>query len=347
MKKKKQAKKHILISIILLVAVLTALGTVALCLYQRAMRPNVTTPDRKDFSLYIPTGSDFQQVKDSLYANQLIQNPNSFEWLAEKKDYPNHVRPGHFVIKNGISNNQLVNMLRGGLQTPIKVTFNNQRTIADLAGRISHQIEADSIEIYTLLNNTDSLKAWGYTKQTIPALFLPNTYEFYWNTDAYGFVQKMKAEHDRYWNEERRAKAEAIGMTPIQVSTLASIVNKETNKTDEMARIAGVYLNRLKSGWLLQADPTLVFAVGDFSLKRVLNVHKEVESPYNTYKYPGLPQVPSASRHYRLLTPSSMQSIIIITIFAQKKIFPAIITSPRHWQSTIATRKDIRDNSTR
>ena len=161
-----------------------------------------------------------------------------------------------------------------------------------LAGRISRQIEADSIAIVRLLNNTDSLAAWGFNLQTIPALFLPNTYEFYWNTDAWQFTKKMRQEYDKYWTEERKDKAKAIGLSPIQVSILASIVDKETNKTDEMARIAGVYLNRLRDGWLLQADPTLVFAIGDFEIRRVLNIHKEVESPYNTYKYKGLPPGP-------------------------------------------------------
>jgi UPF0755 protein len=161
-----------------------------------------------------------------------------------------------------------------------------------LAGRIGDQIEADSSSIVAYLTDVTNLSHLGFNAKTIPALFLPNTYEFYWNTDAEKFVEKMKGEYDKYWNEERRNKARAIGLSPVQVSILASIVDKETNKTDEMPRIAGVYLNRLRSGWLLQADPTLVFAVGDFEMKRVLNIHKEVESPYNTYKYTGLPPGP-------------------------------------------------------
>ena len=191
-----------------------------------------------------------------------------------------------------MSNRQLCNMLNGGLQTPVKVTFNNIRDVAMLAGRIGEQIEADSIEIMNYLNDVANLADLGFTRQTIPAMFLPNTYEFYWNTNAAQFTEKMKKEYDKYWNEERLAQAKEVGLTPIQVSILASIVDKETNKTDEMAKIAGVYLNRLRNGWLLQADPTLVFAVGDFGLKRVLNIHKEVESPYNTYKYHGLPPGP-------------------------------------------------------
>ena len=261
-------------------------------LFQTVMKPSVRTPDGKSFSLYVPTGASYDQVLDSLKRHDLIGDLHGFEWLAQKKSYPEHIHPGHYLLKNGMSNNQLINMLTGGLQTPVKVTFNNMRDVKMLAGRISQQIEADSFSIVSLLSNPDSLNTMGFNTKTIPALFLPNTYEFYWNTSAKKFVDKMHQEYDKFWNAERLDKAKAVGLTPIQVSTLASIVDKETNKTDEMARIAGVYLNRLRDGWLLQADPTLVFAVGDFELKRVLNIHKEVESPYNTYKYAGLPPGP-------------------------------------------------------
>ncbi len=280
-------KGLITVCILLVIAILAGYW-----LYNRAMKPNVTTPDQKDFSLYIPTGAEFGQVKDSLYANNLIHDHSAFEWIADKKDYPEHVKPGRYILTNGMSNNQLVNTLRGGLQTPVKVTFNNMRDVKMLAGRIGAQIEADSASIASYLDNPQTLEQLGFNAQTIPAMFLPNTYEFYWNTSAEKYVEKMKGEYDKYWTAERLNLAKSIGLSPVQVSILASIVNKETNKTDEMARIAGVYLNRLKSGWLLQADPTLVFAVGDFELKRVLNVHKEVESPYNTYKYAGLPPGP-------------------------------------------------------
>lgn len=292
--KTSETKRKKLRLIILLVFGLL-IGAVILAgylIFNRIMRPNVSTPAHEVFSLYIPTNADFGQVKDSLYLHQLIDDPASFEWLAGKKDYPAHVRPGHYLIKDGMSNLQIVNMLRGGMQTPVKVTFNNLRDIRQLAGKVAAQIEADSSEIVGLLAHSDSVRAWGFNAQTLPALFLPNTYEFYWNTDAEKFVHRMKHEYDKFWNEERLGKAKALKLTPVQVSTLASIVDKETNKTDEMARIAGVYLNRLQGGWLLQADPTLVFASGDFELKRVLNAHKEIESPYNTYKYIGLPPGP-------------------------------------------------------
>ena len=283
-------KKRIIIGLVVIIVGIVILA--GFQFYMAIMKPNVVVDGRKEFSLYIPTGADFEQVKDSLYGNGLIVNPTSFEWWSNRRDYPEHVKAGRYLLHNGMNNRQLVNILNGGLQTPVKVTFNNVRDIAMLAGRISEQIEADSIEIVDYLNNTAHLADLGFTRMTIPAMFLPNTYEFYWNTSAAQFVEKMKKEYDKYWTPERLNKAKELYLSPVQVSTLASIVDKETSKTDEMPRIAGVYLNRLRNGWLLQADPTLVFAVGDFGLKRVLNVHKEVESPYNTYKYPGLPPGP-------------------------------------------------------
>ena len=283
-------KKKTIIGVIVVVVMFAIMA--GYLVYNAVMKPNVSVRNQKEFSLFIPTGADFGQVKDSLYGNDLIISQKSFEWWAERRDYPDHVKAGRYVLTNGMSNRQLLNILNGGLQTPVKVTFNNMRDVAQLAGRIGEQIEADSSEIVNYINDPATLAVLGFTRQTVPALFLPNTYEFYWNTNAAQFVEKMKKEYDKYWNGERLEKAKEIALTPVQVSTLASIVDKETNKTDEMARIAGVYLNRLRNGWLLQADPTLVFAVGDFGLKRVLNIHKEVESHYNTYKYPGLPPGP-------------------------------------------------------
>ena len=288
-----QRKQRIRRTLLIIFALLLFLAILAgIWIYRSVMRPNVMTPEKKDYSLYIPTGATFEQVKDSLYLHNLINNRNSFEWVCRQKDYPEHVRPGRYVLQNGMSNYKLCNMLRGGLQTPVQVKFNNIRDIKGLSGRIGRQIEADSIELLRYFGDQGAIERLGFNLQTIPVMFLPNTYEFYWNTNAEQFAERMKTEYDKFWDKDRMAKASSIGLSPVQVSILASIVDKETNKTDEMPRIAGVYLNRLKSGWLLQADPTLVFALGDFELKRVLNVHKEVESPYNTYKYPGLPPGP-------------------------------------------------------
>jgi UPF0755 protein len=261
-------------------------------LFRTVMSPNEATPDGKEVVVYIPTSSTYEDVQSILSEANILINPKSFNWVAKKKEYPENVHPGRYIVKDGMSNNELVNMLRGGLQSPVKVSFNNIRNVDMLAGRIATQIEADSASISNLLHNEEYINQLGFNNYTIPALFLPDTYEFYWNTDAEGFVVRMFQEYNKFWNEERKQQAQAKGLTPIEVSTLASIVNKETNMSDEMPRVAGVYINRLKNNWLLQADPTLVFAWNDYNIKRVLDRHKEIESPYNTYKYPGLPPGP-------------------------------------------------------
>lgn len=221
-----------------------------------------------------------------------IIKPGFFEILAKKLDYVDHIKPGHYILKDGMSNYQLVSMLRSGRQTPVKVVFNNIRTVEQLAGRIGQQIEADSVSILNELRNDSCLKAEGFNQYNYASLFIPNTYEFYWNTNAKGFIKKMRREYENFWNESRLEKAEHQNLTPLQVSVLASIVDKETTKVSEMRTIAGVYMNRLKKRMALQADPTLVFALGDFEIHRVLDVHKGIESPYNTYKYAGLPPGP-------------------------------------------------------
>ena len=290
--KRKKSKRIGFVVLLVLGILLIFAFAVGFWLYKSVMSPNVQTTGGNDIELFIPTGSDYEQVKAILQEANFIVNEKSFNWVAQKKELPENVHPGHYVIKNGTSNNQLVNMLRGGLQSPVKVTFNNIRNVDMLAGRIATQIEADSTSISNLLHNQEYINQLGFNNYTIPALFLPDTYEFYWNTDAEGFVVRMFQEYNKFWNEDRKQQAQSKGLTPIQVSTLASIVNKETNMSDEMPRVAGVYLNRLKNNWLLQADPTLIFAWNDFTIKRVLDRHKEIESPYNTYKYLGLPPGP-------------------------------------------------------
>lgn len=288
-KNNKSTKRTVWLVLIILLIFAAAFGYWA---FRTVMSPNVKTADSNDVELFIPTGSDYEQVKALLADTHCIVSEKSFNWVAQKKELPANIHPGHYVLKDGMNNNQLVNMLRGGLQTPVKVTFNNIRDVDQLAGRIAKQIEADSASIAQRLHNQDYIGQLGFNSRTIPAMFLPDTYEFYWNTDDEGFVNRMFQEYNKFWTEERKQQAQAKGLTPIQVSTLASIVNKETNMSDEMPRVAGVYLNRLKNNWLLQADPTLIFAWNDYTIRRVLDRHKEIESPYNTYKYAGLPPGP-------------------------------------------------------
>ncbi|GAB4322049.1 MAG: endolytic transglycosylase MltG [Bacteroidales bacterium] len=289
--RRKKSRAGRIFKIFLLILILAALA-IGYQLWVIVMKPNTWTGDREAVEIRIPSGSEYDDVLKILYSNGLIIHRKNFEWLAEKKKYPGHVKPGRYMISQGMSNNELINMLRSGSQEPVRVTFNNIRTKEELAQKIAAQIEADSASIIRLLNDSSYLKVFGFTPENVLALFIPNTYEFYWTTTASQFIDRMLVEYKKFWDADRLAKAEEIGLTPIEVSILASIVDKETNKTDEMPTIAGVYLNRLRYGWRLQADPTVVFAWGDFSIHRVLNIHKQIDSPYNTYKYYGLPPGP-------------------------------------------------------
>jgi UPF0755 protein len=261
-------------------------------LYNAIYQPNVYLGERKTTHIYIPTGSTFRDVKEILYSNGLIINTNTFEWLAEKKNYRNNIQPGRYLIREDMANNDLINLLRSGQQDPVRLTFNNIRTKEQLAGNIARQLEADSVAIIRLLNDTSYLDKFELKPETAKLLFIPDTYEFYWNTSAEQLIERMHREYRNFWNENRLQKAKRINLTPVQVSTLASIIQLETSKRDEYARIAGVYINRLRRNMRLQADPTVVFAVGDFSIRRVLNRHLEIDSPYNTYRYAGLPPGP-------------------------------------------------------
>jgi UPF0755 protein len=289
-KKKKNGFKKFLFWFFFIV--LLAAGGAAYHIYTIVFNPNVWTPEGKEVSIYIPTGSEYEDVKRILYENGLIIHRDNFEWWADKKKYDERIMPGHYVIKNGLNNNELITLLRSGSQVPVKVTFNNLRNLYQLAGKVGTQIEADSTAIINYLKNPSLLVEKNIDSANLKGVFLPNTYEFWWNTSAEGFVKKMFEENKKFWNASRLAKAEEIGLSKEEVVTLASIVEKETNKNDEKPMIAGVYINRLKSQWRLQADPTVVYSIGDFEIKRVLNKHKEFDSPYNTYEHLGLPPGP-------------------------------------------------------
>lgn len=242
--------------------------------------------------LEVPTGSDFEDVKKSLYSNGYIIHRKNFELVAKLKKYDQYIKPGRYGIKQGMNNLELINKLRSGDQDPIQVVFNNVRFPNELAGKIASQIEPDSLTLISLMTDTAFLDSLGVTPFSIFTITIPNTYEFYWNTNAKDFIKRMKTESDKFWSDDREQSMKRLNLSRLQVITLASIVEKETNKDDEKARVAGVYLNRLNKGWLLEADPTLVFAHGNFEIKRVLNIYKEIDSPYNTYKYAGLPPGP-------------------------------------------------------
>lgn len=260
--------------------------------YQKFFQPNVTPGEHSPAFLYIPTGADFKAVTGLLESHHYVRDLKSFEWVAEIKKYDLKVRPGKYRIAEGMNNNELVNLLRSGKQEPVRLMFQNIRTPEELAGKVGEQIEGDSLSILRLLKDPAYLKGYEVEPATVFTLFIPNTYEFLWNTSADQFIQRMYREHQKFWNENRITQMSREGLDITGVIILASIVEKETAKNSEKPVIAGVYLNRLRKGWPLQADPTLIYAWNDYTIKRVLNIHKEINSPYNTYKYTGLPPGP-------------------------------------------------------
>jgi UPF0755 protein len=290
-KKTKKRLIHRIILLSLMVATTVAM-IVAFSLFRYVLKPNVRTENNEPVSVIIPVGSTFSDVKNILYRRGLIINQHSFEWVAGRKNYPGLVKPGHYVLKGSMSNNELVNMLRSGAQTPVMVVFNNIRKKEELAGKIALQIEADSISLVKCWKDREFLKSLNTTPEKVLMIFIPNTYEFWWTTDAYEFTRRMYKEFSKFWDDERKQKAESARLSIQEVIILASIIEKETQKNDEKPVIAGVYINRLRKDWPLQADPTVVYAVGDFEMKRVLKVYTEIDSPYNTYKYTGLPPGP-------------------------------------------------------
>ena len=231
---------------------------------------------------------------DSVYNKVIIAgNPKQMHGLEAQVQYKGYtIKTGKYAIKPTDNMRYLYRRLSMGYQTPIKLTVGSVRTLDRLARNISRQLMIDSCEIADILNDTAYISKLGYTKETLPALFIPNTYEVYWNMSDEDFMQRMVKEHKAFWNEKRLKQAETIGLTPIEVATLASIVEEETANNAEKPMVAGLYINRLKKGMLLQADPTVKFSMQDFGLKRILYKHLEVDSPYNTYKYAGLPPGP-------------------------------------------------------
>lgn len=263
-------------------------------IYNAIFTPN-TAFNNKEAYVFIPSDGDFSVVMQQLLP--LLEDADSFVAVAKRKGYTTNVKGGKYALKKGMNNNQIVNALRSG-NLPVKVTFNNQESIATLAGRIAEQLEPDSLSLLQSLSNASFLEENGFNEPNYLSMYLPNTYEFFWNTSADGIRERMFKEYQRFWNTERIAKAKKLGMEPNEVTTLASIVQKETVKVDERPRVAGVYLNRLKRGMLLQADPTVIYAIKketgnyDTIIKRVLFRDLEMDSPYNTYKYAGLPPGP-------------------------------------------------------
>ena len=256
-----------------------------------------TAFNNEEAHVYIATGSRFSDVNDEL--RPILQDMISFEAVANRKGYPSNIKPGHYVIKKGMNNNDIINTLRSK-NTPITIKFNNQERLELLAGHLANQLEADSLALLNAFRDPEFLEASGFSEETALGMFIPNTYEVYWNTSADDFRSKMLKEYNRFWNDTRNEKAKNIGLTRDEVMSLAAIVQKETAKVDERKRVAGVYMNRIKTGMLLQADPTVIYAKKlaennfDQVIKRVLYKDLELDSKYNTYKYIGVPPGPIA-----------------------------------------------------
>jgi UPF0755 protein len=264
----------------------------ALDYYQRIFSPNVELKD-SSIEFFVRSGDDYTAVYKALISQNIIQDSSSFDWVAQRKKYPELVKAGRYLILDGMNNNQLVNLLRSGEQNSIRLILRSVRTKTELAANVAKYIEADSLSVISLLDDNAFCAQYGFNTTTIFSLFLPNTYEFYWNTTAEEFIVRMAREYKRFWNEDRVVKARSLNLSQSEVSTLASIVQSEqAAKKDERAVVAGLYLNRLRKGMRLESDPTLIHAIGDFTIKRVLNIHKEINSPYNTYRNAGLPPGP-------------------------------------------------------
>ncbi|MES2873837.1 MAG: endolytic transglycosylase MltG [Bacteroidota bacterium] len=280
-------KSKVLIALGILFIIM--LGGTAFNYYLKYFGPNVT--DNTDY-LYIKTGSDFEDVYSTIKKEGIVRDSISFMNAANNMDYPGSVKPGRYRMTKGMSNRSLVNMLKAGNQEPVKISFQNVRLKQTLAGMVARKLETDSASIGRLLDSAAFVEKYGFNTNNVYTMFIPNSYELYWNTSAEKFFARMYDEYKKFWTPERKNKAEKIELTPAEVSILASIVDGEALMDKEMPTIAGLYMNRLKKGMKLEADPTVIYAANDFTIRRVLNKHLRINSPYNTYMNTGLPPGP-------------------------------------------------------
>lgn len=268
------------------------MGIFSYYVYKTILVPN-TAFEQSNVQVFIPTNATKQEFLETM--EPLVKDIHSLEIVADKKNFSNNIRPGRYIIAKDMSNLDIIDVLRSK-NLPLSVKFNNQERLENLAGSISKQIEADSLELIEAMQDTVYLKEQGLDLSNALAMYIPNTYEFYWNTSAIQFRDRMKKEYETFWNERRQNAADELGLSREEVISLAAIVQKETVKIDERPKVAGVYLNRLNINMKLQADPTVIYAKKhaekDFDqvIKRVLYEHLELDSPYNTYEYPGIPK---------------------------------------------------------
>ena len=283
-----RTKRLVLISVLILtVLLISGAGFLAYrFLYAPDFKIEQTT------YVYIDQNKDFDDLCRQLEDSASCSAIGNFRKFAVLMEYPENMKAGRYAIEPGMSKMEVLNILRRGQQTATRITFNNIRLKEELAERLGEQLMIDKEDILQIIDNPDICESFGFNQETIAAMFIPNTYEVYWNIPAENLIKRMKKEYDSFWTDKRIEKAKAINLTPVEVAILASIVEEETAVADEYPVVSGLYINRLKNGIPLQADPTVKFAVGDFTLRRILYKHLEVESPYNTYKHQGLPPGP-------------------------------------------------------
>ena len=288
--------KNYLVKVIsgVIIVVIISLSYIAFELYNKVFKANIKFgEDIEERYVFIDSNYNFSDVVSLLSNYNLLLDTNSFRWVAEKKNYINNIKAGKYFINRDMNNNELINLLRSGRQSPVKVTFNNLRSLHEVSSKLSNFLESDSLEIVNAFLDKNFLKENGFNKNNVISIFIPNTYEFYWNTSANKLRDRMLKEYKIFWNKSRVKKANDIKLSFQEISTLASIVEKEQNfRNDERPVIAGLYLNRVKKGMRLESDPTLIFALQDFNINRVLNKDKKVKSPYNTYVNKGIPPGP-------------------------------------------------------
>ncbi|MES2828869.1 MAG: endolytic transglycosylase MltG [Bacteroidota bacterium] len=286
-KKSKTSKGKVIIA--LLLAILVVGGYYGLTLYKVYFAPNTTG---KEKYLYVRTGSNESDLIKELTEKDILQDVETFSKAAGKMGLAKSLKPGRYRLAAGANNRSIINMLKAGNQDPVKLKFQNIRKKENFAGYLSRNLEQDSLKFLSVLDSAALIEKHGFNNENSYAMFIPNTYEMYWNITAEEFFDRMHSEYEKFWNADRKAKAAALNLSPVQVSILASIVDAEALYDKEMPIIAGLYLNRLNKGILLQADPTVIYANGDFTVKRVTNSLLSVSSKYNTYKYVGLPPGP-------------------------------------------------------
>ncbi len=289
---KKGNKVLKIVGIIILLGLIIG-GIIGFNIYNKTMKSNIYT-NNTDVFIFIPPQSNMKDVSNLIQSKGVFKNQTSFEWVAEKKNYKGkNIVPGKYKISDGWSNNDLVNHLRAGNgRLDVSITFNQIRDLKQLAGALSKNIMVDSADVYTYISKANTIQKYGLNKQTFISMFIPNTYYVQWHISKEDLIKRMAKEYKTFWNISRKNKLTRSGLTQSEVITMASIVYWETKIPKDKKTIAGVYMNRIRIGMPLQADPTLIFATGDYTINRVLDKHKEIKSPYNTYKNLGLPPGP-------------------------------------------------------